>query len=440
MYFSSSDNQAGAAAAAAVTSDGAEQNGLVPTATPTAAAAVPEQHLSLGLTEIVGATGAQASAPAARTAHTPAAALPKANDALGTTACPPNLQQSAHGCGPFKTAAAAAATAQKEQDSNGGGSALMAPVHDCAATGGTAILARAHHDMEHSAAQGSAAARSLGTGPHAANRSSVAAAGQDTSIITHLHLLGSRPAHVKLEPADAAIRQPAAAAAVGAAAADREAALTLPAAASPQTVQHHQYQEGQQRKHQLVLGDAHVVIDLVDSDSEASGLEDGEEQAEGKQVPFPASTPQKCRSAAIKQITKHITAGVQLNTAAAEGAAGAAATAGGIAGTAANANTQDGTPATKKLLDQDITLEPFTNVPHAFEQLVLLLEHISAPEDQMKRLQTAALVMVDADTSCQDVLVFKMQYRFVVYWVKQGKADRALEAVESLLERACSCK
>lgn len=65
------------------------------------------------------------------------------------------------------------------------------------------------------------------------------------------------------------------------------------------------------------------------------------------------------------------------------------------------------------------------------------MEHLSASDELMQRMQEAMLKFLDAekqDSGSSCVAAVEVQYGFVQMWVKRGRADQVLAAMEELFK------
>jgi hypothetical protein len=74
-------------------------------------------------------------------------------------------------------------------------------------------------------------------------------------------------------------------------------------------------------------------------------------------------------------------------------------------------------------------------VPVALEQLIELLDVITAPDELMERLQAAAVLLASDSVQLQEQqqAVFAMQYKMLQSWVKRRRVDKVAAAVDVLL-------
>jgi hypothetical protein len=74
-------------------------------------------------------------------------------------------------------------------------------------------------------------------------------------------------------------------------------------------------------------------------------------------------------------------------------------------------------------------------VPSALEQLIELLDVITAPDELMERLQAAVLLLASDSVQLQEKqqAVFAVQYKMLQSWVKRQRVDRVAAAVDVLL-------
>jgi hypothetical protein len=79
-------------------------------------------------------------------------------------------------------------------------------------------------------------------------------------------------------------------------------------------------------------------------------------------------------------------------------------------------------------------LQPFTgSVPAALVQLMLLLEAMAAPDEQVERLQLGVQALAGLLEGHAQLQYLEVHYASVQLWVRRGKFEKAAAAIDVML-------